>query len=277
MQTYHTIPPKTLTLITTYKCSAACNNCCFECNPNRDEMLPLAVAISHIDSAVSTYKDLQVVVLTGGECFLNMTYLLSLIKHIHSHNLTCRVVTNGFWAKSKEIAVKLLSECKKSGLDEISDEQIESAAVAVVVCILYAAVLAVSYVGAAYTALAAVNVGVGISVVYETAVTAKGKDQKPEKETDKDKETEKDKNKQKGDKLKISQNFDVYMLASKDEEEIAFGNDEFARIIDDAMEAFKELYIKDAKAIDLNLLKQTINLNLSKQNSISENITILKR
>lgn len=240
-------------------------------------MLPLAVAISHIDSAVSTYKDLQVVVLTGGECFLNMTYLLSLIKHIHSHNLTCRVVTNGFWAKSKEIAVKLLSECKKSGLDEISDEQIESAAVAVVVCILYAAVLAVSYVGAAYTALAAVNVGVGISVVYETAVTAKGKDQKPEKETDKDKETEKDKNKQKGDKLKISQNFDVYMLASKDEEEIAFGNDEFARIIDDAMEAFKELYIKDAKAIDLNLLKQTINLNLSKQNSISENITILKR
>lgn len=43
------------------------------------------------------------------------------------------------------------------------------------------------------------------------------------------------------------------------------------------MEAFKELYIKDAKAIDLNLLKQTINLNLSKQNSISENITILKR
>lgn len=120
MQTYHTIPPKTLTLITTYKCSAACNNCCFECNPNRDEMLPLAVAISHIDSAVSTYKDLQVVVLTGGECFLNMTYLLSLIKHIHSHNLTCRVVTNGFWAKSKEIAVKLLSECKKSGLDEIN-------------------------------------------------------------------------------------------------------------------------------------------------------------
>lgn len=166
---------------------------------------------------------------------------------------------------------------KSIGIEEISDEQIESAAVAVVVCILYAAVLAVSYVGAAYTALAAVNVGVGISVVYETAVTAKGKDQKPEKETDKDKETEKDKNKQKGDKLKISQNFDVYMLASKDEEEIAFGNDEFARIIDDAMEAFKELYIKDAKAIDLNLLKQTINLNLSKQNSISENITILKR
>lgn len=70
---------------------------------------------------------------------------------------------------------------KSIGIEEISDEQIESAAVAVVVCILYAAVLAVSYVGAAYTALAAVNVGVGISVVYETAVTAKGKDQKPEK------------------------------------------------------------------------------------------------
>lgn len=144
MQTYHTIPPKTLTLITTYKCSAACNNCCFECNPNRDEMLPLAVAISHIDSAVSTYKDLQVVVLTGGECFLNMTYLLSLIKHIHSHNLTCRVVTNGFWAKSKEIAVKLLSECKKSGLDEINfstgDDHLQYVSIDKIKNAIYAAV-----------------------------------------------------------------------------------------------------------------------------------------
>lgn len=49
-----------------------------------------------------------------------MDYLLSLIKHIHSNNLLCRVVTNGYWAKSSEIALDILSKCKEAGLDEIN-------------------------------------------------------------------------------------------------------------------------------------------------------------
>lgn len=120
MSIERTIPPTTLTLITTYKCSAACNNCCFECNPDRKEILPLSLAISHIDYAVSKHNSLQVVVLTGGECFLDIDYLLSLIEHIHSNKLLCRVVTNGFWVKSAEFALDILTRCKEAGLDEIN-------------------------------------------------------------------------------------------------------------------------------------------------------------
>lgn len=34
--------PKLLTLITTYKCTASCNNCCFNCNPNYGKMMTLS-------------------------------------------------------------------------------------------------------------------------------------------------------------------------------------------------------------------------------------------
>ena len=129
MLIHQSIPPTTLTIITTFKCSAACNNCCFECNPGRKEKLPLSSAISHINYAISRFKKLQVVVLTGGECFLDMSYLLTLIKHIRSLNLICRVVTNGFWAKSEETAYDILHKCKEAGLNEINfstgDENLE--------------------------------------------------------------------------------------------------------------------------------------------------------
>ena len=35
---------KSLSLVTTYKCTASCANCCFECNPNRSEKMPLNIA-----------------------------------------------------------------------------------------------------------------------------------------------------------------------------------------------------------------------------------------
>lgn len=117
---HYSIEPTTLSLITTYKCSAACSNCCFECSPTRKEKLSLQVACDHIDNAISVFKKIGVVVLTGGECFLDLDYLLALIKHIHACNLICRVVTNGFWAKSKELALDILTQCKKAGLNEIN-------------------------------------------------------------------------------------------------------------------------------------------------------------
>lgn len=82
--------------------------------------MPLQNAIAHIDNALSEFKEIGVVVLTGGECFLDMDYLLTLIRHINSYNLVCRVVTNGFWATSKEHAINILTKCKEAGLTEIN-------------------------------------------------------------------------------------------------------------------------------------------------------------
>lgn len=120
MRIENSLPPTTLTLITTYKCTASCSNCCFDCKPNRREKLPLEVAISHINNAIDKFNSIEVVALTGGECFIDMDYLITLIKEVHSHNRICRVVTNGFWAKSPDIATQILRECIDAGLDEIN-------------------------------------------------------------------------------------------------------------------------------------------------------------
>lgn len=121
--------PTTLTLITTYKCSARCENCCFECSPNKTEKIPLEVAINHIEKVHSLYENIKIVVLTGGECFLDFGYLISLIKHINSLGMLSRVVTNAFWATNKGTALRMLTECHATGLNEINistgDEHLE--------------------------------------------------------------------------------------------------------------------------------------------------------
>ena len=54
-------------------------------------------------------------------------------------------------------------------------------------------------------------------------------------------------------------------------------NADLTKVVDDAVEVYKELYVADAKTIDTNRLKQTINLNLSKQPAVSENVLIIER
>ena len=53
-------------------------------------------------------------------------------------------------------------------------------------------------------------------------------------------------------------------------------NSRTLQFVDDAVEVYKELYVVDAKTIDTNRLKQTINLILSKQPAVSENVLIIE-
>ena len=95
------IPPSTISLLTTYACTAECKNCCFKCNPKIKERLSLNKMKRYIDQCIATYpKSLQVLVLTGGECFLLGKDLVKVIEHGASKGLIVRIVTNGYWAKS---------------------------------------------------------------------------------------------------------------------------------------------------------------------------------
>ena len=76
--------------------------------------------------------------------------------------------------------------------------------------------------------------------------------------------------------VRISKNFDIYMLSSERNTEITFSNEELTKVVNDAVDVYKEIYVNEFKAIDLNSLKQTINLNLSKQESISDNVIIIE-
>ena len=115
------IKPQTLSLLTTYQCTAACRNCCFKCNPHIKKRLSLKQMENYVDECMIHYGDsLKVLVLTGGECFLLGNDLNLIIDYASRIGLSVRVVTNGYWAKSPEIAKEKLLELSKCGLKEVN-------------------------------------------------------------------------------------------------------------------------------------------------------------
>lgn len=145
------------------------------------------------------------------------------------------------------------------GIDNITDQEIQTMAIAAVVFFFYVAVIAVSYAGAAYTAIAAVNIGVGLTIVAAAAAAVKTKVSGAQR-------------------IQISKNFDVWTLsATSDGTQIILDNEEITKVVDDAVEAYKEIFVEEAKLINSEKLKQTINLNLSKQPIIAENMFIIEQ
>lgn len=113
--------PKTLTLITTHKCSSSCVSCCFDCSPSRVESMCVSEAIVYIDSFIDKYPSLEIVVLTGGEVMLmGLDWVCKILSHIKSHGVKSRMVTNGFWAKTSNRAKDILEKLVNSGLNEIN-------------------------------------------------------------------------------------------------------------------------------------------------------------
>lgn len=115
-----TLSPNILSFITTYKCTSACYNCCFQCNPKRKKRLSFLEVKNHIDVICNTFPSIKVAVFTGGECFLLGSDLIKMVEHAKSRSLVTRVVTNGYWARTYEAAKEQLSVLRKSGLNEIN-------------------------------------------------------------------------------------------------------------------------------------------------------------
>ena len=151
---------------------------------------------------------------------------------------------------------------KSIGLKMNRAQEHDGEAIAAVVFVFYAAVIAVSWVSAAYSVAAAVNMGVSITVLAHAAAVTKTKV------------------KVSGyvENVQLSSNFDVWMLSSSDAaKEIMFGDENINKTIREAVEAYSEIFVEEAKLIDLKQLAQAINLNLSKQQIISDNMIILEK
>lgn len=115
------IPPKTIALCTTYQCTSACKNCCFQCNPSVKDRLTLLQMKDYVDQAMVYYGDsLEVLVLTGGECFLLGNDIVEIVEYGVSKELIVRIVTNGYWAKTYEDAYDILSNLRNKGLKELN-------------------------------------------------------------------------------------------------------------------------------------------------------------
>jgi MoaA/NifB/PqqE/SkfB family radical SAM enzyme len=114
------LSPTTISFITTNKCSAACKNCCYGCNPKKKDKLTLNEMKDYIDQSLEAYPTIQLLVLTGGECFLLEKDLNKIVKYGVEKGLNVRVVTNAYWATSFKKAYLRLKELVDVGLNEIN-------------------------------------------------------------------------------------------------------------------------------------------------------------
>lgn len=111
------IVPHTLALITTYRCTAACDHCCFSCSPGNAEAIPSRNIRKYIEQA-SQIPSIKVVVFTGGECFLLGRELDDLVQVAADKGLVARFVSNGYWATSRAAARHRLERLQRCGLKE---------------------------------------------------------------------------------------------------------------------------------------------------------------
>jgi hypothetical protein len=111
------VTPHTLSLITTHRCTAACDHCCFSCTPNVQDHIPIPNLYRYIDEAAEL-KTLKVIVFTGGECFLLGRELDNLMQAAAGHGFFTRFVSNGYWAISPKAARRRLEQLLACGLTE---------------------------------------------------------------------------------------------------------------------------------------------------------------
>lgn len=113
------VQPTTLTILGTYRCTAACENCCFGSNPHIKKRIGLSDIISFIDEG-SRSSNCKLVVFSGGECFLLGDDLIAAVAHATGLGLSTRCVTNGYWAKNMERGRVRLRALRDAGLGELN-------------------------------------------------------------------------------------------------------------------------------------------------------------
>ncbi len=112
--------PHTLSFFMDYKCNYYCDHCSAGSHPSRSSPLPLEVIKKLLDEGKPL--GFKLAVFTGGEPTLDMKKLLSALEYAKSLGYKTRVVTNGWWAKTPESALQILSEMKDAGLDELNTD-----------------------------------------------------------------------------------------------------------------------------------------------------------
>ncbi|MCC6994144.1 MAG: radical SAM protein [Deltaproteobacteria bacterium] len=112
--------PRQLTVLTTSKCTAACRHCCMNSSPERADTLSWPQLESSLTQAFAELAHLEVIIFAGGEPLLLGQDLLAAIRLCKRHGVVTRIVTNAYWATSREHARFKLRELKEAGLDEVN-------------------------------------------------------------------------------------------------------------------------------------------------------------
>ena len=109
---------RVLSVMPTYRCTAACKHCGTLSSPKEETWLPIDDMLRAIDQAADAGYGL--VVFTGGEPTLAGEHLLLGIRRAVSRGLAVRMVSNGWWAESDEVALVAMGEWVDAGLHELN-------------------------------------------------------------------------------------------------------------------------------------------------------------
>lgn len=111
--------PHQITVLTTSRCTAACNHCTMRSSPDRQENIPLETVLSVIDQLAAN-EELQLVNFAGGEPTLSKRVLFDAIASAARLGLRTRLVTNASWAISDASAMRMLRRLRDAGLGELN-------------------------------------------------------------------------------------------------------------------------------------------------------------
>lgn len=110
-----------LTFILTNKCNIACRFCAPGCSPKLSDHLS-SEQMKNIFDEISKEYTVPLVIFTGGEPMLYQTDICDMMLYVKekSKSTKIRIVTNGYWAKTKHQAKKIIRKLKACGLTEIN-------------------------------------------------------------------------------------------------------------------------------------------------------------
>jgi organic radical activating enzyme len=110
-------------LMLTYRCTVACPHCIVEAGPHRKEEMRLEKCLSWIEQA-RDYRGgyIKGLALTGGEPFYNMQNLAHISAYGRNLGFIISVVTNAFWASTRDAALEALLQVPAIQMISISTD-----------------------------------------------------------------------------------------------------------------------------------------------------------
>jgi MoaA/NifB/PqqE/SkfB family radical SAM enzyme len=108
-------------LMLTYKCPAACEFCYYNCSPDREGLMPIETALSAWQSLIELAGTSAEIHITGGEPFLFFDHLVEILARAHQRKLIGldAIETNAYWAKDRETILKRMKILKEYGIKRL--------------------------------------------------------------------------------------------------------------------------------------------------------------
>ena len=111
--------PQLATFFISYQCNFTCEHCSISSSPNAKVAMSDELLVS-IFEQIKKIPSFKVVVFTGGETTLEKEKLIKGLNFARENGLSSRVVTNAWWATTKDDADKFVKELVLAGLNEIN-------------------------------------------------------------------------------------------------------------------------------------------------------------